>query len=313
MGSYLSNDIQEAVSAFENGGLVAMPTETVYGLAAPIGNLELVKKIFSFKERPFFDPLIVHVHSIEQARQCCRHWPAMAQDLADSFWPGPMTLVLEKSEKINDLITSGLSTVGIRMPNHPVALKLIEACGGPLAAPSANKFTRTSPTQQEHVLENFSNEDVCVLSSPPSSGGIESTIIRLNEKKSVLEILRPGLITKEDLKPLLEKHHYQLRLAANAFEKAVEAPGQFAIHYSPKHPLSVFEEGESLPKDFLVLALNQDPYVSARELYMLMQKKLPVGYKGLAFILPKSRKNLSPKEIELWESIENRLEKAATK
>lgn len=313
MSAFITHNIDEALATWKRGGLVAMPTETVYGLAAPVDQKELVEKIFAFKERPFFDPLIVHVASIEDAKTCARHWPKLADELATRFWPGPLTMVLKKSEQIDPLITSGLDTVGLRMPQHQVAIELIKAIGKPLAAPSANKFTKTSPTSEDHVLENFKKEDVCILSSPPSEGGIESTIVRIDEEKQILEILRPGLITSDELKEVAELFHYKLLRGKSAFDKAIEAPGQFHVHYKPDHPLVVLEEEQPVPENFERVTLNVDPYVSARELYALMQAPLKSGKTGRAIILSKKRKSLTGKELSLWSSIENRLDKAASK
>ena len=144
----MKKEINLPIEAFKNHKLVAIPTETVYGLSAPIDQPLLIKKIFEVKERPFFDPLIVHVSSISEAKEWVSDWPVIAQKLAERFWPGPLTLVLPKNDKVSDLITSGLDTVGLRCPNHPLTLALIKELGVPLAAPSANKFGKTSPTSK---------------------------------------------------------------------------------------------------------------------------------------------------------------------
>ena len=148
-------DLSLAANQLEQSDVVAFPTETVYGLGARIDRPEGLKKIFAIKQRPFFDPLIVHASSTEQAKTCFKEWHAMADHLAKSFWPGPLTLVMPKSELISDMITSGLDSVGVRIPNHNLALQLINAVGVPLAAPSANKFGKTSPTKAEHVKKEF--------------------------------------------------------------------------------------------------------------------------------------------------------------
>ncbi len=142
------NNIKKAADLLKSGDVVAIPTETVYGLAGSIESEKGLHKIFSTKERPFFDPLIVHVNSIDMAKSLTSSWDAACEALAQAFWPGPLTLALKKNEKVSDLITAGLDSVGLRFPSHPVAQEVIKAVGSPLAAPSANKFMRTSPTDR---------------------------------------------------------------------------------------------------------------------------------------------------------------------
>jgi L-threonylcarbamoyladenylate synthase len=180
MSEFILDEISVAVEKLINGEVVGIPTETVYGLGAVISKSDAIKKIFTTKERPFFDPLIVHVSGVEQAKELSLDWSAAADILAQEFWPGPLTLVLPK-KNVSDLITSGLQTVGVRCPDHKIALEIIEKVGEPIAAPSANRFGKTSPTCKKHVLEEF-NDAVFVVDGGDCSVGIESTII------SVLEI-----------------------------------------------------------------------------------------------------------------------------
>ncbi|NDF16271.1 threonylcarbamoyl-AMP synthase, partial [bacterium] len=193
----LDQELERAKARLEGGGVVALPTETVYGLAASIRSEEGIKKIFAIKERPFFDPLIVHISDLEQKKQVISEWPPLADFLAKRFWPGPLTLVLPKHPSLNPLITSGLDTVGVRMPAHPIARQLIEKCGFPLAAPSANKFGKTSPTKAEHVRKGFEKEDLLILDGGQSEVGLESTVVALAREgdKDVVTILRPGAVT----------------------------------------------------------------------------------------------------------------------
>ena len=149
------SDISRARNALRGGDVVGMPTETVYGLAAPISNEAGIRRIFEVKDRPFFDPLIVHIASFAQLDLVVQDFPPLAQLLTQAFWPGPLTIVLPRSEAVNPLICSGLPTVGVRMPRHLLALRLIRSVGEPLAAPSANKFGRTSPTSAAHVRAEF--------------------------------------------------------------------------------------------------------------------------------------------------------------
>ena len=217
-------EMDSAIERLRNDDVVGMPTETVYGLAGSIFSEVALHKIFKIKERPFFDPLIVHVSSIEEARSLVKHWPRSAEILAQKFWPGPLTLVLEKSDKINDLITSGLTTVGIRMPNHPVALELISNFGSPLAAPSANKFKKTSPTTTQHVRDEF-GDSVYVLEGGACTVGLESTILYINEvdDEVAIEILRKGFVKYSEIEKILLDHHFKIKNAGVI--NSILAPG----------------------------------------------------------------------------------------
>lgn len=315
--------IGQALAAWKRGELVAIPTETVYGLGAPVNNEMLVKAIFSVKERPFFDPLIVHVSSIAMAKRYVLDWTDAHQLLATEFWPGPLTLVVKKNDLISPLITSGLDTVGLRMPKNELSLELIEALGVGVAAPSANKFTKTSPTCAEHVRDQFSKEDVFVMDSEPSQGGIESTIIRIEDK--IVTILRPGLITSQDLLKCLGDT-YKIEMGKTAFESnqksTVEAPGQFTAHYRPDYPLSYKITKRSLESwqaefpDCEFKQLSLDPYITARELYAAMRTPLGSGEQGQkkrkCFLISENIDLLPEKEKEVWQGILNRLKKAAT-
>ena len=168
--------VTEAASIIRQGGLVAFPTETVYGLGANALDAAAVARIFEIKGRPATSPLIVHVASMEMARKLAVNWPVMAEELAQRYWPGPLTIVVPKSPEIPDIVTAGLPTVGVRMPDHPIALRLIEAAGVPIAAPSANRFTRLSPTTAEHVREEF-GDPVEIVEGGSSRVGIESTVV----------------------------------------------------------------------------------------------------------------------------------------
>lgn len=233
-------NLDKAVQLLEDEDVVGMPTETVYGLAGSIYSDKALRKIFAIKGRPFFDPLIVHVASIEMASQLVQSWPSSATILAAAYWPGPLTMVLPKNEKVSDLITSGLETVAIRMPNHPVALKLIKAFKYPLAAPSANKFGKTSPTEKLHVEDEFKDDGLLVLEGGACQVGIESTIVmieELNEKMVRLTLLRAGMLTFNEIKRKLEEHLYRV-VINEAVEKKL-APGRMKHHYMPKKPLII--------------------------------------------------------------------------
>lgn len=228
--------IEMAVQELRMGGLVAFPTETVYGLGADASNPASLDKLYSLKGRPRNHPVIVHLG--------CRSWLPKwtetceaAEKLADAFWPGPLTLILERRPGVSDQLTGGQNTVGVRMPSHPIALELLIEFGGGLAAPSANRFGRISPTTADHVRQEFGDR-VQVLDGGPCKVGVESTIIDLSGGAPVL--LRPGHITPEDVFEVLGK---KVRVG----EGAVRAPGTLDSHYCPETP-AFLVDGEKLDK-----------------------------------------------------------------
>jgi L-threonylcarbamoyladenylate synthase len=193
--------IAHAAHVLQEGGLVAFPTETVYGLGANALDPAAVAKIFAAKGRPATNPIIVHIATIDEASALAGAWPDVAQQLADRFWPGPLTLVLPKQAHVPDLVTAGGATVALRMPAHPVALALLRACGFPLAAPSANRSSELSPTLPEHVLRGLADRIDLLLDAGPTSGGLESTVLDLTTQPP--RLLRPGLVTIAELEALL--------------------------------------------------------------------------------------------------------------
>jgi len=213
------------------GELVAVPTETVYGLAAVAFNPEACAKIFEVKERPSFDPLIVHLPIGFDPKQISNPSPLLAP-LAEKFWPGPLTLVVEKKPIIPDIVTSGMDSVAIRMPRHPVFQRLLKKCGKPLAAPSANPFGYVSPTTAAHVEENLGDRISSILDGGPSEIGLESTILDIRNPDQP-KILRPGSILKTDLEKVLNR---KIFLSKTAPKKQEIMPGQTGKHYSPKTP-----------------------------------------------------------------------------
>ena len=228
----LKDSIQTAAQYIREGKLVAFPTEIVYGLGANALDPLAVAKIFELKERPSFDPLIVHIAHLEELDRLTDSKDERIIALAEKFWPGPLTMVLPKSKLIPDLVTSGMSTVGIRMPAHPVALELIAAARCPLAAPSANKFGRISPTTAAHVRKQLPNVDF-ILDGGKTTVGIESTIIRLTEKG--FQLLRSGVITREEIETVLPFDQ------AGIIETAL-APGMLKSHYSPRKKMVLADE-----------------------------------------------------------------------
>lgn len=222
--------IKQAVRAIAEGGIVAFPTETVYGLGADAFDAVAVARVFEVKNRPAFDPLIVHVADVEQAAACTERFPEIAQALAKAFWPGPLTLVMRKAASIPDLVTAGLPTVAVRMPDHPVALELIRRAGVPLAAPSANPFGALSPTTAGHVRKHLDGKIDAILDGGACTVGVESTIVSLAGEQPVL--LRPGGTSVE----AVEQIAGHLERAGDKQEKP-SAPGQLPSHYAPRTPL----------------------------------------------------------------------------
>jgi L-threonylcarbamoyladenylate synthase len=227
------DEILLAASYIREGKLVAFPTETVYGLGANALDPKAVVKIFEMKERPAFDPLIVHIAGIEDLKPLINDDDERIYYLAKRFWPGPLTLVLQRSSLIPDIVTSGLPTVGIRMPNNPIALELIKAAGRPIAAPSANKFGMVSPTTAQHVEKQLKSVDY-ILDGGPTTVGIESTIIQLNSKG--FNILRNGVIVREELEQVMPYHQEE------GIGAEIIAPGMVKSHYSPAKPLYILGE-----------------------------------------------------------------------
>jgi len=225
--------IKDAAEIIRAGGLVAFPTETVYGLGANALDAAAVQKIFEIKGRPETSPLIVHVSSVEMAREIVAEWPPLAEELARQWWPGPLTMVLRKQDSCPASVTAGLPTVGVRMPNHPIALALIEQAGVPIAAPSANRFTGLSPTTADHVRAAF-GDAVPVLEGGPCTVGIESTVVAIEGDR--LKLLRPGMISLGELEQ-----------AAAKSGEAHPAPGMHEKHYSPRTRLILVGSASELP------------------------------------------------------------------
>lgn len=217
---------------------MAIPTETVYGLAANAFNEEAVLKIFEAKKRPAFDPLIVHCADFEMVNRISRDFPEVLQRLCMKFWPGPLTVVVEKSDLVPDLVTSGFSTVGIRIPNHTLTLELLAALDFPLAAPSANPFTYVSPTSPEHVAKQLGDQIDYILDGGESGIGIESTIVRY--RNETIEVLRLGGLSIENLEAATE-----VPVTIVDSKDNVSVPGNFKKHYSNRKEIKLYTE---LPK-----------------------------------------------------------------
>ena len=225
--------ISRAAEILKNGGLVAIPTETVYGLAANAFDKEAIRKIFLAKGRPMDNPLIVHIANIQMLSKLVADFPQTAKKLSEAFWPGPLTMILPKSEKIPDEVSAGLPTVAIRHPSHPVALELIKVSGLPLAAPSANRSGSPSPTTAQHVLNDLDGRIDAVLDGGPCSVGLESTVIAL--EGNTPRILRPGGVTAEQISAVIGKIEIDDAVfhQLSSSEKA-SSPGMKYKHYAPK-------------------------------------------------------------------------------
>lgn len=317
----------QAAEQLKKDKVVAVPTETVYGLAGRIHSEAALKCIFATKKRPFFDPLIVHVRDIAQARSLAKDWSQAAQMLAEAFWPGPLTLVMPKSDLVSSLITSGLGTVGIRCPNHPMAQQILAALGEPFAAPSANLFGRTSPTAASHVIEEFSNH-VDVVDGGTCAVGIESTVLAINADS--FSLLRPGAVTQEQIREVLQGAGLFTRWLVS---KRVDAPGQMKHHYMPSKPLftvdDAFEgdllatfnaalatlpdvvEGVALVKPAHIhsvqeLRLDTDPATAARQLYASL--RLASAHPADAIVFRYRDAHRAP----AWTAIMERISKASS-
>jgi L-threonylcarbamoyladenylate synthase len=237
----IGQDIKYAASLLSEGELVAIPTETVYGLAANALDAKAVTKIFAAKNRPHFDPLIVHVASLDIARRYVSHVPSQAEQLANRFWPGALTLLLPKKEIIPDIVTSGLDRVGIRCPDHTLTRELLEKIVFPLAAPSANPFGYVSPTTTQHVQDQLGEKISYILDGGACKVGIESTIIGWEENEPV--VYRMGGISLEEIESLIGPVKVNTHSTSQP-----QAPGQLTSHYAPKKKLVLGNIEELLKK-----------------------------------------------------------------
>ncbi len=301
--------LEQATHLLKQGDVVAVPTETVYGLAALINNEAALKNIFQIKQRPLFDPLIVHVADIQMAESCVESIDELSMFLMKNLWPGPLTILRPKSSRISDLITSGLLEVGVRSPNHPIAQEILKACQIPFAAPSANLFGKTSPTLAKHVQNEFANK-VPIVDGGPSQVGLESTVLRTLKENDqwVIEILRPGGITSEHLHALLKDKWPSPVAIRRAFSQA--SPGHTLQHYQPTKPLWLLDPGQQLPKDALSaikLELSDDPLIAARELYSKLREAAETDAEIIYFEIKKHH------QAPAWEAHLDRLTRASSR
>ncbi len=249
-----ASSILQAAQTLKAGGLVAFPTETVYGLGANAEDVKALSRLYAVKGRPTDHPVIVHVARADQLSDWAVDIPDMAYQLANAFWPGPLTLILKRSARVPDEVTGGQDTVGIRVPSHPIALALLQAFGGGVAAPSANRFGRLSPTSALHVREDLGEDVNCILDGGACQVGVESTIVAFRAGQPV--ILRPGMITAEQIESVLSHGEAPAdsateTTAAEPASTVSRAPGTLASHYAPRTPV------ELLSADELALQMKQ--------------------------------------------------------
>jgi L-threonylcarbamoyladenylate synthase len=311
-------EIEKAAAILRAGGLVAFPTETVYGLGADAANTAAVRRIFAAKGRPADHPLIVHVADMSGLKHWAADVPRGAWLLAEKYWPGPLTMILKRAPHVADVVTGGQHTIGLRVPAHPVAQRLLRAFGGGIAAPSANRFGRLSPTTAEHVREDLAEAVDAILDGGPCPVGIESTIVDLSGAQPA--ILRPGHIGAKQIEDALLA---QLGAAGTASPRT---PGRLASHYAPLTPLKLAhpDEIENLirrqapgaavavlarrnrPRDTRAALWQVAPEVSedyARHLYALLRR---IDAAGCALILVEM-----PPELPEWTAVRDRLSRAA--
>lgn len=261
-------DIQQAAQLLKAGGVVAFPTETVYGLGVDAENTQALARLYAIKGRPTNHPVIVHIASTQQLSDWAVEVPPQALILAEAFWPGPLTLILKRSARVPDAVTGGQQTVGIRVPDHSVTLALLEVFGGGMAGPSANRFGRLSPTTAAHVQEDLGQDVEMVLDGGPCQVGVESTIVAFRDNLPV--VLRPGMITAEQIQAALRDAVVPAsKPAENKMSESTvsRAPGTLASHYAPHTPLRLMtgamlgERLSNLPygQNVAVMALTVPP------------------------------------------------------
>lgn len=316
--------LNEAAAVLRAGGLVAFPTETVYGLGADASNAAAVRRIFEAKGRPATNPLIVHADDIASARVAVSSWPRAAAILAERFWPGPLTLVLPRSPIIPDEVTAGLATVGVRIPDCPAARSLLRTFGRPVAAPSANRSTGVSPTEARHVLSDLNGRVELILDGGPTRVGIESTVFDLTS--SPPRVLRPGAITAGQLEAVLGEPVEVSHLQQGKDDRPATSPGQMEVHYAPRALVVLVQPEQIVPgaarpfpgKVALITAgrlvgptgdLYDDrvdwavPEVAARELYATLHRWDEEGVHRIEVVLPP--------DDDAWRAVRDRLWRAS--
>lgn len=322
--------LREAAAVLRGGGLVAFPTETVYGLGADALNAEAVRRIYEAKGRPPRNPIIVHVRSTVHARELAERWPPSAQALAEQFWPGPITLVVKKRPCVPDIVTAGRDTVALRCPNHAVALALLEVAGCPIAAPSANRSERLSPTTAEHVSHSLCWRIDMILDGGSTRVGLESTVVDLTS--SPPRLLRPGAITLDALRGVCGAIEFDVKSVGQ--DEGYSSPGQMDRHYAPRTRLvcsdvssadatvaaevkaghrvgwlcwkgaacDVTTKGESSGASVMEMPADAESF--AARLYAALHELDAAGLDVIVATLPP--------DLEIWRAIRDRLRRAAS-
>jgi L-threonylcarbamoyladenylate synthase len=312
--------LDDAARVLLRGGLVAFATETVYGLGAVATDEGAVGRIFTAKGRPAINPVIVHVSGIAQARDCVTDWPDAAEELARRFWPGPLTLVLNRCGRIPEVVSAGKPTVGVRAPAGKVARGLIERSGDPIAAPSANRSNRLSPTRAEHVLADLDGLIDLVVDSGPTTVGLESTVLDLTGDPP--RLLRPGPISRWEVEAALAGRPVEIPSAGESADRP-SSPGQLPIHYSPRTPafrvdspedltrvsdltgVAVVSLGERLPSFPVPFAQEfrlESPAAASRLLYDVLHHCDALGLRSIIVVMPPNRPE--------WQAVRDRLLRA---
>ena len=308
-------NLKQAIAQLKNGKVVAIPTETVYGLAADATNEAALRQIFNIKQRPMDNPLIVHIADASHVTDWAAEFSPLAQKLAAAFWPGPFTLVLPAKPHVSLIVRGQQPTVALRVPAHPLALQLLQQSGLALAAPSANKFTQLSPTTPAHVTASL-GEDIAVLDGGACTVGIESTIVSVikNAYGDNWQLLRPGMISAAEIEGFAGK-------AATQFSQPIKAPGQYKLHYSPRTPMRLFTSREALmmhasencaalligagaQPNCPVFILNKNAADVAQQLYNTLHKMDALGVTELLIE--------APPIAQEWLAILDRLTRAAS-
>ncbi|MEM1071511.1 MAG: L-threonylcarbamoyladenylate synthase [Planctomycetota bacterium] len=313
--------LDDAVRLLRSGGLVVFPTETVYGLGADALNPDAVAKVYELKQRPANNPLIVHVADTASARSLVASWPSAAELLAERFWPGPLTMVLDRAAHVPHAVSAGGPTIAVRCPDHPLTLELLRRIGRPLVGPSANASGTVSPTTAEHVRA-WLGDRVPVLDGGPCARGIESTVVRLGAGPAA--VLRPGVITPREIGAVVAVDDSE-QDDAGPGEGPVPSPGMLRRHYSPRTPVRLFEPsqrravldrleggasvvvlspGMAVEHERLV-RMPADPEGYARELYAALHRADGIKAEAILIELPQG-------ESQVWNAIRDRLRRAAS-